>query len=39
MTNGYESWWHVGVAGVSEKDTIKKSYEEKEEGLKKARKY
>ena len=39
MTNGYESWWHVGVAGVSEKDTIKKAFEEKEDGLKKARKY
>ena len=39
MTNGYESWWHVGVAGVSEKNSIKKAFEEKEDGLKKARKY
>ena len=39
MTNGYESWWHVGVAGVSEKDSIKTAFEEKEDGLKKARKY
>ena len=39
MTNGYESWWHVGVAGVSEKDSIKTAFEEKEAGLKKARKY
>ena len=39
MTNGYESWWHVGVAGVSEKDSIKTAFEEKEDGPKKARKY
>ena len=39
MTNGYESWWHVGVAGVSEKNTIKTAFEEKEAGQKKARKY
>ena len=39
MTNGYESWWHVGVAGVTKKDSIKKAYDEKEAGLKKARKY
>ena len=39
MTNGYESWWHVGVAGVSEKNSIKTAFEEKEDGLKKARKY
>ena len=39
MTNGYESGWHVGVAGISEKDSIKTAFEKKEDGLKKARKY
>lgn len=39
MTNGYESWWHVGVAGVSEKESIKEAYISKEKELKKARKY
>ncbi|MCS7462111.1 3D-(3,5/4)-trihydroxycyclohexane-1,2-dione acylhydrolase (decyclizing) [Paenibacillus doosanensis] len=27
-TDGYESWWHVGVAEVSEMDGVKRSYEE-----------
>lgn len=39
MTSGYESWWHVGVAGVSTKKAIKNSYENKEKMLKTARKY
>jgi 3D-(3,5/4)-trihydroxycyclohexane-1,2-dione acylhydrolase (decyclizing) len=39
MTGGYESWWHVGVAGVSKKEAIKTAYENKEVMLKKARKY
>lgn len=25
-TDGYESWWHVGVAEVSEMDSVKQSY-------------
>ncbi|AEB76621.1 3D-(3,5/4)-trihydroxycyclohexane-1,2-dione hydrolase [Clostridium botulinum] len=39
MTHGYESWWHVGVAEVSEKPSIQKAYTEKEQALKKARRY
>ena len=39
MTNGYDSWWHVGIAGVSNKKTIQNSFKEKEKGLEKARKY
>jgi 3D-(3,5/4)-trihydroxycyclohexane-1,2-dione acylhydrolase (decyclizing) len=39
MTSGYEAWWHVGVAGVSKKDTVKNAYENKEQMLKVARKY
>lgn len=39
MTNGYESWWHVGVAEVSNSEKIHKAYEDKEMNLEKARKY
>ena len=39
MTNGYESWWQVGVAGISKKESIKKAFDSKEEELKKARRY
>ncbi|MGM0125591.1 3D-(3,5/4)-trihydroxycyclohexane-1,2-dione acylhydrolase (decyclizing) [Enterococcus sp. AZ194] len=39
MSDGYDSWWHVGVAEVSGKETIKKAYEEKESMLKDAWKY
>ncbi|UCZ52789.1 3D-(3,5/4)-trihydroxycyclohexane-1,2-dione acylhydrolase (decyclizing) [Bacillus shivajii] len=39
MTNGYGSWWHVGVAEVSEKPTVQKAYEDKEANLEKARRY
>src|SRR3712207_3451777 len=39
MTHGYESWWHVGVAEVSNKPSIQKAYKEKEEVLKRARRY
>ncbi|MGM0777957.1 MAG: 3D-(3,5/4)-trihydroxycyclohexane-1,2-dione acylhydrolase (decyclizing) [Bacillota bacterium] len=39
MTHGYDSWWHVGVAEVSEKESIKKAYEDKETNLEKARAY
>ncbi|AKP47079.1 3D-(3,5/4)-trihydroxycyclohexane-1,2-dione acylhydrolase (decyclizing) [Bacillus smithii] len=39
MTHGYDSWWHVGVAEVSDKDSIKKAFKEKETNLKKARAY
>lgn len=39
MTGGYESWWHVGVAGVSKREAIQKAFENKEKMLKKARRY
>lgn len=39
MTNGYNSWWHVGIAGVSKSGSVREAYKEKEENLKKARRY
>lgn len=39
MTNGYKSWWHVGVAEVSKKESIQKAYVEKQKFLGNARKY
>ncbi len=30
MTDGYDSWWHVGVAEVSEQESVQKAYEAKE---------
>ncbi|EJR31120.1 3D-(3,5/4)-trihydroxycyclohexane-1,2-dione acylhydrolase (decyclizing) [Bacillus mycoides] len=39
MTNGYDSWWHVGVAEVSNSPSVQASYESKVSNLKKARSY
>ncbi|MDQ1000766.1 3D-(3,5/4)-trihydroxycyclohexane-1,2-dione acylhydrolase (decyclizing) [Neobacillus niacini] len=39
MTHGYDSWWHVGVAEVSEKVGIQSAYEGKVSNLQKARAY
>ncbi|WP_029451260.1 3D-(3,5/4)-trihydroxycyclohexane-1,2-dione acylhydrolase (decyclizing) [Clostridium algidicarnis] len=39
MTDGYESWWHVGVAEVSNKDSIKDAYVNKENNLVNIKKY
>jgi len=39
MTDGYGAWWHVGVAEVAEKESIKQAYLDKKEQLKMARKY
>jgi len=39
MTHGYESWWHVGVAEVSTKESVQAAYRNKQENLKLARKY
>lgn len=39
MTDGYESWWHVGVAGTSNNPKVNEAYQNKENNLKKARKY
>ncbi|MEC1539581.1 3D-(3,5/4)-trihydroxycyclohexane-1,2-dione acylhydrolase (decyclizing) [Bacillus subtilis] len=39
MTNGYDSWWHVGVAEVSEQESVQKAYEAKEKKLESAKQY
>lgn len=39
MTDGYDAWWHVGIASVSEKPSVQEAYHKKEENLSKARKY
>ncbi|MSN98391.1 3D-(3,5/4)-trihydroxycyclohexane-1,2-dione acylhydrolase (decyclizing) [Bacillus paralicheniformis] len=39
MTDGYDSWWHVGVAEVSEQESVQKAYEAKEKMLKSAKQY
>ncbi|MGG7178005.1 3D-(3,5/4)-trihydroxycyclohexane-1,2-dione acylhydrolase (decyclizing) [Clostridium paraputrificum] len=39
MTEGYNSWWHVGVAEVSKSEAVHNAFKEKEEGLSKARRY
>jgi len=39
MSDGYESWWRVGVAEVSESETVKAAYEDMQANIKKARLY
>lgn len=39
MTNGYESWWHVGVAEVSNSQSVQAAYESKVSNLQRARSY
>ncbi|MCM3399521.1 3D-(3,5/4)-trihydroxycyclohexane-1,2-dione acylhydrolase (decyclizing) [Oceanobacillus profundus] len=39
MTEGYESWWNVGVAEVSESGKVQKAYAEKVEMREKAKQY
>ncbi|MBZ5517885.1 3D-(3,5/4)-trihydroxycyclohexane-1,2-dione acylhydrolase (decyclizing) [Bacillus sp. KS1] len=39
MTDGYDSWWHVGVAEVSEQESVQRAYEAKEAKLKSAKQY
>ncbi|HDR7869780.1 TPA: 3D-(3,5/4)-trihydroxycyclohexane-1,2-dione acylhydrolase (decyclizing) [Bacillus wiedmannii] len=39
MTNGYESWWHVGVAEVSNNQNVQAAYESKVSNLQQARSY
>ncbi|HHB2167393.1 3D-(3,5/4)-trihydroxycyclohexane-1,2-dione acylhydrolase (decyclizing) [Bacillus cereus] len=39
MTNGYESWWHVGVAEVSKNQSVQAAYESKVSNLQQARSY
>lgn len=39
MTHDYESWWRVGLAAVSDKESIKDAYKELKENIAKAREY
>ncbi|PGB61995.1 3D-(3,5/4)-trihydroxycyclohexane-1,2-dione acylhydrolase (decyclizing) [Bacillus wiedmannii] len=39
MTNGYESWWHVGIAEVSKSQSVQAAYESKVCNLQQARSY
>ena len=39
MIHGYGSWWHVGVAEVSEKDKIQKAYQNAVKHIDEARRY
>lgn len=39
MTDGYESWWNVGIATTSEKESVRKACEEVMEGRREARDY
>lgn len=39
MTDGYDSWWNVGLASTTSVDAQKKAYESLIESRKKARKY
>ncbi|MGN1417925.1 MAG: 3D-(3,5/4)-trihydroxycyclohexane-1,2-dione acylhydrolase (decyclizing) [Acutalibacteraceae bacterium] len=39
MSDGYDSWWRVGVAEVSESETVKAAYEDMQKNIKKARLY
>lgn len=39
MVHGYDSWWRVGVASVSENEKIQKAYKNSIENIEKARKY
>ena len=39
MTDGYESWWNIGISTVSEKESVKKACEDVMQARKKARLY
>lgn len=39
MTDGYGSWWHVGIGDSQNNEKIKEAYKSKVEHLKNARKY
>lgn len=39
MTDGYDAWWHVGVAEVSNRKSIQDAYAERQKRLSSARKY
>lgn len=39
MSDGYDSWWHVGVAEVSKSLAVQESYERSQKMLEKAKEY
>lgn len=39
MTDGYGAWWHVGIASTSSKEGVNNAFKNKEENLRKARKF
>lgn len=39
MTDGYDAWWHVGIASASNNAAVRDAFEAKEAGRKKARLY
>ncbi|MEJ9232648.1 3D-(3,5/4)-trihydroxycyclohexane-1,2-dione acylhydrolase (decyclizing) [Peribacillus butanolivorans] len=39
MTDGYDAWWNVGVAEVSEQESVQKANEARQEKLKTAKQY
>ncbi|MBE6802620.1 MAG: 3D-(3,5/4)-trihydroxycyclohexane-1,2-dione acylhydrolase (decyclizing) [Ruminococcaceae bacterium] len=39
MTDGYGAWWHVGIASTSAKESVNTAFQNKEENLRKARKF
>lgn len=39
MTDGYEAWWDVGVAEVSDKEAVQKAYQEKADKRASAKQY
>jgi len=39
MTDGYDSWWNVGVAEVSNKESIQQAYESRRRKLETAKQY
>lgn len=39
MTDGYDSWWHVGTPEVSDKESVKAAYRDMKENIARARKY
>ena len=39
MTDGYESWWDVGIATTSEKESVRKACEGVMKGREEARLY
>jgi 3D-(3,5/4)-trihydroxycyclohexane-1,2-dione acylhydrolase (decyclizing) len=39
MTDGYESWWNVGIATTSEKESVRKACDGVMEGRRESRAY